>query len=176
MSHPLPPEPCLFFCGFIYNDTAAYEELLRTKVVEWGQILEISGSYVFNWSDYYEAEQGSGLMRSFACFSPLLKDPAELRERKLRAYQIEQEFSNEGKRRINLDPGYLNNHQLIVATFKPFAHRIALGDGVHAHLEYLFKRGAPAILPWTYPDFRTPEYQELFTGWRALYKRMKEEG
>jgi len=175
MSHPRPAEPCLFFCGFIYNENAVFEDLLHSRTEIWGQILDISESYAFNWSDYYEAEQGSGLKRSFACFSPLLKDPSELKERKLKALQLEEAFSRDGKRRVNLDPGYLNGHQLIVATFKPFAHRIALGGGVYAHLEYLFKHGGPATLPWTYPDFRTPEYQKLFQRWRELYKKMKEE-
>jgi hypothetical protein len=116
---------------------------------------------------------GPDLKRSFICFSRLLEEPADLAGRKHQAWEVEEAFSANGNRRVNLDPGYLNSHQAVIATFKPFAHRIALGRGVHAHLEYLFKGAEPTPLPWTYPDYRSEEYRAVFRRWRKVYMEIR---
>jgi hypothetical protein len=104
-----------------------------------------------------------------------MEDPMILRARKTEAMALEDRYSKGGRRQVNLDPGYLNSHQVVLSTFKNFAHRIWLGGGVYAHLEYIFLKDGLSELPWTYPDFRSTEYKALFKRWRELYKRMKEE-
>ena len=67
-----------------------------------------------------------------------------------------------GKRRINIDPGYLSAHSLILATTKQAAHRPYLGRGIYADLTYRFIRGGFEPLEWTYPDFRQPHVRRFF--------------
>ena len=50
-----------------------------------------------------------------------------------------------------------------------FSHRIPLQKGIYGHLEFLFKKNAIKILPWTYPDYRSPEYHNYFLNVRKLF-------
>jgi hypothetical protein len=70
---------------------------------------------------------------------------------------------------VNIDPGYLTASALVMATAKDFSHRIPLGQGIYAHLEFLFTRTGVKILDWTYPDFRRRPCQEFFRAVRAIY-------
>ena len=175
MSHPNSPHPCLFFCSFIYKEEELVQTILKNDLGAWGAVLDLSPAFPFTWTSYYASEQGTALLRKFVCFEPLMEDPAHLRTLKIQARAVEDLFSANGKRRVNLDPGYLNSHQVILSTFKNFAHRIWLGEGVYAHLEYLFKKGEPIPLPWTYPDFRSEEYRAVFRMWKEVYERLRDE-
>lgn len=175
MSHPKPPEPCLFFCNIIFKDEAPLSEAINRLSGLWGAFADVPDHLPFTWTTFYEKEMGSDLRRAFVCFSTLLGDPSDLSGRKHQAHGIEEALSLAGNRRVNLDPGYLNSYQAVIATFKPFAHRIALGRGVYAHLEYLFKHGEPTPLPWTYPDFRSEEYRAIFRRWRGLYLDLRQQ-
>jgi hypothetical protein len=50
-----------------------------------------------------------------------------------------------------------------------FSHRIPLRKGIYAHLELLFGKKEAKTLMWTYPDFRTEEYQRFFLEVRKIY-------
>ena len=73
------------------------------------------------------------------------------------------------KRVVNIDPGILSSAALIMATVKNFSHRIPLQKGIYGHLEFLFGKNSVKILPWTYPDYRSPEYHDYFLNVRELY-------
>jgi len=137
----------------------------------YGSVDTTSPLYVFNFTDYYEKQMGKNLKRKFLSFARLIA-PEKLGEIKLRTNGLEEEIRDElkGDRRIvNLDPGYLTQAALIMATAKDFAHRIPVQQGIYAHLELLFGKKDVKILDWTYPDFRTEEYQKFFMEVRQIY-------
>lgn len=169
MSHPENPTPSLLFSGFIYKDREIFEEILKELKEKWGNFLDCSEEFSFDITEYYFKEMGKPLFRKFILFEKVLKDPTEIVDIKLKSYEIEKKYSEEGKRAVNIDPGYLNNFQVVITTFKRFSHRIYLGSGVYAHLEYIFKKKSPSPLPWTYPDFLQENYMELFKKWYEIY-------
>lgn len=171
MSHPENPIPSLLFSGFIYKDREIFEEILRELREKWGNFLGSSEEFPFDITEYYFKEMGKPLFRKFILFDKLLKDPSEIVGLKLEAYEIEKKYSEEGKRAVNIDPGYLNTFQVVITTFKRFSHRIYLGKGVYAHLEYIFKKKSPSPLPWTYPDFLQENYIKLFKKWYEIYQK-----
>jgi hypothetical protein len=57
------------------------------------------------------------------------------------------------RRRINLDPGYLEPSKLVLFSTKNFSHRIYCGDGIFGEVTLIYERGKFKILPWTYPDY-----------------------
>ena len=67
--------------------------------------------------------------------------------------QIEQKHSENGKRRINIDPGYLVHERFVLATGKNYTHRIYIGQGTYADLTLIYRKGGFQTLPWTYPDY-----------------------
>jgi len=133
-----------------------------------------SAALPFTWTDYYTPEMGPGLRRKFLSFRRLIR-PERLASIKLAAMKLEAELSVDGKRTVNLDPGYLDLGKLVLATRKDQAHRIALGRGVFAEVTLRFRRGRFEPWEWTYPDYRSPEYAAIFAQIRSIYKQQGRE-
>ncbi|MBI4006928.1 MAG: DUF4416 family protein, partial [Planctomycetes bacterium] len=73
-------------------------------------------------------------------------------------------------RPINLDPGYISEAKLVLASTKDFSHRIYLGKGIYAEVTLQYRNEQYESLPWTFPDYRTQQYQQFFLRVRSLYK------
>jgi len=122
----------------------------------------------FNFTKYYEAEMGIELKRQFLGFRNFIS-PDELVEIKLFTGELEQSLAREGKRLVNLDPGYLTPAKIVLASTKDFSHRLYLGRGIYGEVTLLFRHKRFEPLPWTYPDYRTEAYQQFFHELRARY-------
>jgi hypothetical protein len=158
-------------CGIIASNEAVFKRAGESLVQLYGSVDATSPLFVFNFTDYYEKQMGTNLKRRFLSFARLIA-PEKLGEIKLRTNRLEEEIRDElkeGSRIVNLDPGYLTQAALIMATAKDFAHRIPVQQGIYAHLELLFGKKGAKILDWTYPDFRTEEYQKFFIEVRQIY-------
>lgn len=171
MTEPVPFAPVKLICGII----AAREDVLDRSVLyltdSFGPIDHVSTVVDFKFTDYYLKQMGEGLKRKFVSFSQTVP-PEKLSEIKIRTNVLEKEIKMEfesDQRLVNLDPGYMTASALIMATAKDFSHRIALQKGIYAHLELLFGKNDVKILNWTYPDFRTEEYQRFFLEVRKIY-------
>ena len=44
------------------------------------------------------------------------------------------------KRPVNIDPGYINESRLILASTKDFSHRIYLRDGIYAEVTLNYRK------------------------------------
>ena len=127
--------------------------------------------FSFDFTDYYEKQMGKNLKRKFLSFQNLI-EPERLSTIKKNTNTMEEEIRvdfQSDHRIVNLDPGYLTSASLIMATAKDFSHRIPLEDGIYAHLEFLFGRDEVRTLDWTYPDFKSKDYQAYFLDVRRLY-------
>ncbi len=170
MSHPVEPPEALYFVsafGRKKETILLAVEALRDLL---GPIRKVSSWYPFDYTDYYEEEFGSPLFKAFFFFELLPQD--KLVEVKHRAYEVEKEFSKDGRRQVNLDPGYLLLSRVVLSTFKDFSHRIYLGRGVFAEVTLIFRDGSFRPLPWTYPDYSSEEVINLFNEVRREYKEL----
>jgi hypothetical protein len=106
------------------------------------------------------------LLKQFFAFERLV-DPAALADWKLASMGWEADYQRLGRhpepRPLNLDPGYLTEAKLVLATTKDRDHRIYLSRGIYAENTLFFHRGAWEPRPWTYPDYRRADYHEFFT-------------
>ena len=82
---------------------------------------------------------------------------------------MEEALASDGKRRINLDPGYISQSKLVLATTKNHGHRIYLGKGIYAEVTLRYRNKAFRPWEWTYPDYRTEEYVEILEEIRSIY-------
>ena len=82
-------------------------------------------------------------------------------------------MSNKGKRKINLDPGYLDLSRVVLLSGKEGSHKIYLRNGVWADLVLLKDKGGYRSLPWTFPDIRTGCYDDFFLQIRSEFKKEK---
>jgi len=171
MAEAKPFSPVKFICGIIASEEHVFEKGEEHLVLHYGSLDYASPLLRFNFTDYYEKQMGKNLKRKFLSFAELLP-PEKLSEIKLRTNELEEEIKKELKttrRIVNLDPGYLTPSALIMATAKDFAHRIPLKQGIYAHLELLFGKKDVRTLSWTYPDYKTEEYQSFFREVRRIY-------
>ncbi len=171
MSHPKKVEPVLFFIALMEREPVFSGEVKSAVEEELGMVLLQSKSFDFSkFTDYYAEEMGSPLWKSFYLFE-YLREPEFLVDLKHLCYRLEREnVDSEGRRRLNLDPGYLTLSKVVLATFKDYAHRIYLGRSVFAEVTLIFRGGGFQPLPWTYPDYREELTLAYFNQARILYK------
>lgn len=125
----------------------------------------------FTYTNYYEAEMGQGIQRQFISFKNLI-DAGTLSDKKLYTNQVEQEFTEENtsRRRVNLDVGYICMAKLVLASTKDHAHRIYLRDSIYAEITLRFYRKTFQPWEWTYPDYRSTAYINIFNHIRTIYR------
>ena len=162
------------FCGVIYREKDRYEKTKEILTNLFSPPDVESDPIPFVFTDYYVSEMGTPLFRKFVSFCRLIA-PEQLVEVKRITNRLERETSVNGKRTVNLDPGFLSTANVIIATTKNHYHRIPLRDGIYAHLEYVIKNRQITFLEWTYPDFKTREYLDFFDQVRLLYKKTETE-
>jgi hypothetical protein len=145
--------------------------LLQELESELGQTDYISEPLAFTETDYYDQELGVPIIRRILAFEPLLPRQG-LVDCKLFCHSLEQNWLRpDGRRLFNLDPGYLNLEQLVLATGKNFTHRIYLDQGVFADLTLVYSKGGWHSLPWTYPDYAGKLLQDILSHLRQRYKQ-----
>jgi hypothetical protein len=161
------PTPVYLFVGLIGREEEVFEEAKKRLIQHFGGIKAESNYFPFNLTTYYEPEMGSPLKKKFVLFTRVIKRE-ELVKIKLLTNQLEKVFSTRGKRKINLDPGYLSLSQVVLATTKDYFHRLYLGEGIYAEVTLHYRNKTFTPFPWTYPDYQKREYIELFNQWRQF--------
>ena len=82
-------------------------------------------AHPFTRTGYYEPEMGAGLKRRLVSFTQLV-EPGALVQAKLAAREIEQALSVDGRRRVNVDMGYLDLFKLVLASAKGRGNKLYL--------------------------------------------------
>lgn len=140
----------------------------------WGPVALESPQFDFSETRFYQATMGTDLKKMFFAFSRLM-DPADLAARKLLANQWETECSHQKAwtepRPLNLDPGYLTEAKLVLASTKDRDHRIYLQDGIFAEVTLFFQGKTWQSRPWTYPDYQRADYHQFFDRCRTYLRR-----
>lgn len=162
--------PVKLFCGIIYQDESVYPDVKKALSSGFSAVDLETGPIPFDMTAYYFEEMGRPLIRRFVAFEKKVS-PDELPDIKISTNKLEQEWEKEGRRKVNLDPGFISEANVIIATTKNHYHRVPLRKGIYAHMEYVIKKKKVVPLQWTYPDFYKPEYIEFFNRLRALFKK-----
>lgn len=168
------PAPAVLVSGILAQTPALADAAETALEREFGPIDRRSPDVPFNYTNYYETEMGPGLVRRWVAFARPV-EPGRLAQAKLATNRLEQEFAEEGKRKVNLDPGLLSLHSLILATTKDFAHRVYLGEGIFAEVTLLFESGEFRVLPWTYPDYRSATCLEFLARCRKESRKSQDQ-
>jgi hypothetical protein len=154
--------------SLITSNDFILHQVLEVLVRRYGEIDFKSDVLPFDLTNYYTKEMGEKLFRRLVAFHPLI--PREsLVAIKRETNEIEETYSVEDRRRINIDPGYISAEHLILATTKGYTHRPYLGAGIYADLTLIYERGEFRPLKWTYPDYASPKMRELLTHLRKRY-------
>ena len=155
--------------GVLFQKEEIYQQFLRhLETIEVEIELE-SEIYKFDSTDYYQEEMGSGLYRNFLSLKGLYPVEQSV-SLKNETNSWENEWKEAGKRTLNLDPGYLDLHKVVLLSGKEGPQKIYLGGGIWADLNLIRKVGRFEALPWTFPDLRESRYHSFFERGRENLK------
>ena len=159
------PRPVKLIAGILACDEQVLSAARAHLESAMGEIDLISDTWPFDQTSYYADEIGPRILRQFVSFAQLV-DPGELADIKHRTNAIEQELAKSlampFPRPVNLDPGMIEPSKLVLATTKNYAHRIYIGRQMYAEVTLVFDKGQWRPLPYTYPDYHSPQYFEFF--------------
>lgn len=164
IKHP----PVKLITGFIFKEKAGFENAKAFLKRRFGDIDFESQVIPFIHTGYYESEFGRDLKRSFTSFKKLITLDS-LPKIKLATNRIEGRLVYGKSRLVNIDPGYLDLSQLVLASTKDYSHRIYLSCGIYAEVTLVFRGKTFIGWPWTYPDYKTQEYIDIFNAIRGIY-------
>lgn len=168
MSTPLPPDPAKLVTGLFTRERRLMQPVFEELSRQFGPIDTVSPWIPFDFTDYYEGEMGGPLYRRMVTFENLVNQ-GDLADIKRATNRIEQEKAAKGKRRVNIDPGYLLKERFVLGTGKNFTHRIYVGRGIYADLTLVYRNGGFRTLPWTYPDYADDRMIRYLTLVRKKY-------
>ena len=171
---PLEPNPVKLFMGILYSSVDQLHRAKEALSARYGRIDFESEAFLFSVTDYYAAEMGSPINRVFICHEPLI-GPEEIVRIKLETNRMEDQLVVDGKRKVNLDPGYMDTCKVILASAKYNGQKIYMARGIYADLTLYYEKGSFHPYPWSFPDFKSGLYNRPFLRIRELYKAQLKE-
>ena len=166
-------KPVKLICGVLYTRSADIDAADSKLTALFGPIDLRSPVFDFIFTDYYSTEMGGDLKKRFYSFERLI-GPETLPDIKNSTRQIEADFSEKSKRTINIDPGYLEESKLVLASTKNFSHRVYLRDNIWAEVTMRFAGGKFVKHDWTYPDWSQDLAIDFLMRVRGIYRNQLE--
>jgi len=166
------PLPVKMFVSVLTSMPELMPEVERQLTGILGVIDGRSKAFPFDQTSYYDEEMGVPLQRVFLTFRDLIL-PWEIGSAKKKTNEIESRFARECTqvaRPVNLDPGYLDQAKVVLASTKDFSHRVIISEGIYAEVTMHFQAGEWRSWPWTFPDFRTGRYNHFLSDLRKQYR------
>ncbi len=169
MSIPVEPKPAKLVIGLILREKSLLEQVAAGLVAAYGDLEMVSAWFDFDFTGYYEKEMGRPLFRRMLVFRDLVGQDQLVRIKR-ETNLIEDEFADNGRRRVNIDPGLLSFERFVLATGKNYTHRIYLGEGIFADLTLVYQEGGFKPLAWTYPDYGQRRMRDFLEKVRTRYR------
>jgi hypothetical protein len=166
------PLPVKLFVGVLTSDPEILAQTKDRLAALFGIVDSCSDVYPFDMTHYYDETMGTPIVRQFLSFAQLI-EPASLADIKIRTNEMESAIAAEFRalpRPINLDPGYLEQSKIVLASTKNFYHRILISRGIYAEVTLHFEKKEWRSFPWTFPDFKSDRYHPYFLSLRERYK------
>jgi hypothetical protein len=164
--------PVKLFVAVLVSDPSLLEELEARLAGAFGAVDHRSPRMPFDESDYYSREMGNAIDRVLFSFGDLV-EADRLAEIKVRTNRMEQAYRDapaDVARPVNLDPGYIEQSKIVLASTKNFYHRIYMSRGVFAEVTMHFRNNTWQFFPWTYPDYQSGDYVDFFLRMRQIYR------
>jgi hypothetical protein len=170
-------EPVQLIAGVLYADASLLGQVEQALESRLSPIDLRSEPFAFDVTGYYGPEMGGALKRILYAFRDLVS-PETIADVKLATNDVEASFAaagspggsgRPGKRRVNIDPGYIDFHKLVLASAKFLGQKIYIGKGIYADPTLYYDKGWKPH-PWGFPDFKDGRYDDFLTRVRGAYK------
>ena len=178
MAEVLYVEPVIRICAVISGDADVRRRAIEHLQNHWGQIVHHSAVLPFEAGGYYTEAMGENLEKELLGFRQTA-DAAGLADWKIWTNLVEAEFGGADfphVRPLNLDPGYITQGKLVLATTKDRDHRVYLRDGVFGEITLTYTAKKWVHHRWTYPDYRTEAVAAFATQCRNYLRETLQSG
>ena len=156
--------------GILFSSSEEKEEVLpHLQITFAASIQRYSPVFPFTQTDYYTPEMGDSLYRQFMSLTGAVSLEEAVSWKK-KTIQLENQRRTDGRRQVNLDPGYVDLHKVVLLSQKQGAQKIYLQQGVWADPVLLKNKGGYEKLRGTFPDLKTGQYDPFFLGVRRDLK------
>ena len=160
-------------------ETAIDDWTRKQSQSSWGKICLESPMYDFSETSFYAATMGENLKKKIFAFEDLIP-PESIPDCKILSNDWERLFATENSypesRPLNIDPGYVTEAKLVLATTKDRDHRIYLRDGIFAEVTMHYYQRQWVKSRWTYPDYQRPDFHSFFTECREYLRQRYRSG
>ena len=166
MAHPKQLVKVKLISGIFYRDIDTYEQVKQKLVEEFGEIDFESSEYDFNeFTDYYEKEMGTCLKKRIISFHQLIDRDilADIKE------NIEDSFSTNNNRDINIDTGYLTQHNIVLASAKQMPHKVSIGKGYFGDVVLTYSNNNYYHYFKTFMDHKSDKVKDIYKKIRQIY-------
>ncbi len=157
--------PVLRVMAVSSRNAEAFDWAIAKASKHWGPIEFSSERFDFSETSFYSKTMGDGLQKQLLAFTDLIQQDRVV-ESKHDSNAWEDEFKSlqdwEESRPINLDPGYITEAKLVLATTKDRDHRIYLRNGIFAEVTLFYQALRWQSSRWTYPDYKRDDFHEFF--------------
>jgi hypothetical protein len=150
--------------GMMYKDEAILDKTKAILIEKFGKVQD-ELSYDFTFTDYYLIETGKDLKKKILVFEDLI-DREDLPQIKLFTNHLEEDFMDGDKRKINIDPGYMTSHNVVLASAKELPHRSLMKDGIFADVVLVYKHGSFVDNEHTFPDYKSDKVKAFLKNYR----------
>ncbi|MEJ2054236.1 MAG: DUF4416 family protein [Calditrichaceae bacterium] len=162
--------PVKFFAAVTFQPGIELKRLMKDIENVFDAVDRQSDVYDFSrFTDYYRDEMGTNLKKLFIALK-LHKEPENLIEYKILSNKLEEQYLQNGRRQVNIDPGYLTEAKVVLATTKDYSHRIYLGKGIFGDLHLYYENGSFRKQKWTYPDYQQDLAINFFNNLRIKFR------
>lgn len=165
MAEPQSVLPAKLIIGIMHADEHTLALTIYALVQQFGPI-EINGPTIsFGFTTYYEEEMGVNLKKIYLAFVKKI-NPESLSSIKQFTNQLEQKYAPAGKRKINVDPGYVTEHHVVLASTKPSPYRVYLSHGIYGQIVLIYTKQGWKNVEKTFEDYKQKEVQEFLNSAR----------
>ena len=115
MAKPKKHDKVKLFAGLIGKSRDIFSKTESILEKRFGKIDSTSETIPFDFTDYYSKEMGNALLRKWVSFEKLI-EPSKLPDIKIFSNKTENRLAASGKRKVNIDPGYLDTAKIVLAS------------------------------------------------------------
>jgi len=160
------PAPVRLLIGILARSDDLVTAILPTLTERFGHLDLCLDPIPYTWTNYYQDEIGSTPVRAIVAFEDLISRE-EIVAIKQWTNELELQGHEDGKRPVNLDPGYMTLGQFFLATTKDQRQRVYVRNGIFVEPTLYFQDGSWHAFPWTYRDWQSPLYLDYLGRVRA---------
>ncbi|MDP8263698.1 MAG: DUF4416 family protein [Candidatus Ancaeobacter aquaticus] len=175
MGEAVIPAKVKLIAGLLSIDQGHLTSIKNALIDSYGEIDCESEIIPFRCTNYYNDEMGDNILRQYIAFGRLVC-PGDIADIKIHSNVLEDQYTKDGRRQVNIDPGLIDQAKMILATTKDATYRVYIARGIYAQPTLYYEDKTCHGYSWTYSDYKSEKAIHFFNKARNIYRKLVKEG